>query len=218
VFWDKFKLFEKQQKNINTYFQEENMNSEKNKFRNFWEKVKNYDYKGLLNSKGFLACMCLLLVAAAVGVTMLIPEKPDDEAGKILGNPILVGNDQSGVEESKSDESYFSDAILNRTKARDEAISVLQTIVDSGDALADTKEQALSDIAKIVEEMTIEANIEALIKAKGFSECVAVISGDKANVIVKTEGLLENEVAQIAEIVYSEAGIIPSNITLVEKA
>ncbi len=194
------------------------MNSEKNKFRNFWEKVKNYDYKGLLNSKGFLACMCLLLVAAAVGVTMLIPEKPDDEAGKILGNPILVGNDQSGVEESKSDESYFSDAILNRTKARDEAISVLQTIVDSGDALADTKEQALSDIAKIVEEMTIEANIEALIKAKGFSECVAVISGDKANVIVKTEGLLENEVAQIAEIVYSEAGIIPSNITLVEKA
>ncbi len=194
------------------------MNSEKNKFRNFWEKVKNYDYKGLLNSKGFLACMCLLLVAAAVGVTMLIPEKPDDEAGKILGNPILVGNDQSGVEESKSDESYFSDAILNRTKARDEAISVLQTIVDSGDALADTKEQALSDIAKIVEEMTIEANIEALIKAKGFSDCVAVISGDKANVIVKTEGLLENEVAQIAEIVYSEAGIIPSNITLVEKA
>lgn len=194
------------------------MNSEKNKFRNFWEKVKNYDYKGLLNSKGFLACMCLLLVAAAVGVTMLIPEKPDDEAGKILGNPILVGNDQSGVEESKSDKSYFSDAILNRTKARDEAISVLQTIVDSGDALADTKEQALSDIAKIVEEMTIEANIEALIKAKGFSECVAVISGDKANVIVKTEGLLENEVAQIAEIVYSEAGIIPSNITLVEKA
>ncbi len=194
------------------------MNSEKNKFQIFWEKVKNYDYKGLFNSKGFLACMCLVLVAAAVGVTMIIPEKTDDEAGKILGNPILVGNDQSGVEESGSDDSYFSDAILNRTKARDEAISVLQTIVDSGDALADTKEQALSDIAKIVEEMTIEANIEALIKAKGFSECIAVISGDKANVIVKTEGLLENEVAQIAEIVYSEAGISPANITLVEKA
>ncbi len=194
------------------------MNSEKNKFQIFWEKVKNYDYKGLFNSKGFLACMCLVLVAAAVGVTMIIPEKPDDEAGKILGNPILVGNDQSGVTDSSSDDSYFSDAILNRTKARDEAISVLQTIVDSGDALADTKEQALSDIAKIVEEMTIEANIEALIKAKGFTECIAVISGDKANVIVKTEGLLENEVAQIAEIVYSEAGISPSNITLVEKA
>ena len=103
------------------------MNSEKNKFRNFWEKVKNYDYKGLLNSKGFLACMCLLLVAAAVGVTMLIPEKTDDEAGKILGNPILVGNGQSGVEESRADESYFSDAILNRTKARDEAKEMLKT-------------------------------------------------------------------------------------------
>ncbi len=192
------------------------MNSE-NKFKVLWRKVKNYDYKKILNSKVFLGSVCLVLVVAAVGVSMLIPsgKNEDDEAGKILGNPILVGNNQSDVEK---DDSYFSDAMTNREKARDEAIAVLQTIVDSGDALADTKEQALSDIAKIVEEMTMEANIEALIKAKGFSECVTVISGDKANVIVKSDGLLETEVAQIAEIVYSEAGITPANITLVEKA
>lgn len=195
-----------------------NENNEKGKFKAFWEKVKDYDYKKLLNSKGFLAGVCCVLVVAAVGITALIPKGTnDDEAGKVLGNPILVGNNQSNVEGEPSDETYFSDAILNRTKARDEAIAVLQTIVDSTDALADTKEQALSDITKIVEEMTVEANIEALIKAKGFSECIAVISGDKANVIVKSDGLLETEVAQIAEIVYSEAGIIPSNITLVEK-
>jgi hypothetical protein len=196
----------------------ENNENESGKFKTFLEKIKNYDYKKLLNSKGFLAGVCCVLIATAVGVTMLIPtKKQDDEAGKILGNPILVGNNQSNVEETNTDESYFTDAIQNRTKARDEAISVLQTIVDSGDALADTKEQALSDIAQIVEEMTIEANIEALIKAKGFSECITVISGDKANVIVKSDGLLETEVVQIAEIVYSEAGIVPSNITLVEK-
>ncbi len=196
----------------------ENNENEQGKFKAFFKKIKEYDYKKLLNSKGFLAGVCCVLVATAVGVTMLIPAgNEDDEAGKVLGNPILVGNNQSNVEDSNSNDSYFSDAILNRTKARDEAISVLQTIVDSGDALADTKEQALSDIAQIVEEMTIEANIEALIKAKGFSECIAVISGDQANVIVKSDGLLETEVAQIAEIVYSEAGIKPSNVTLVEK-
>jgi stage III sporulation protein AH len=145
-------------------------------------------------------------------------EESDDEAGKVLGNPILVDKNQSDVEVSAVDsDAYFSTVILNRTKARDEAISVLQTIVDSKDALADTKEQALTDIAKIVEEMTAEANIEALIKAKGFSECVAVISGNKANIIVESEGLLQTEVAQIAEIVYSEAGITPENITLVEQ-
>lgn len=194
-----------------------NETNEKGKFQSFLEKVKDFDYKGLLNSKGFLAGVCCVLVAAAVGVTMLLPDGKGDEAGKVLGNPILVGNNQSNVEETPDDDSYFSDAVTNRSKARDEAIAVLQTIVDSGDALADTKEQALSDIAKIVEEMTLEANIEALIKAKGFSDCVAVISGDKANVIVKSDGLLETEVAQIAEIVYSEAGIVPSNVTLVEK-
>lgn len=196
-----------------------NQETKKTKFQLFAEKVKNYDYKKLFNSKGFLAGVCVVLVAVAVGVTMIIPEPTDDdEAGKILGNPILVGNDQSGVEDTNTNETYFSEAIQNRAKARDEALAVLQTIVDSGDALADTKEQALADIAQIVEEMTIEANIEALIKAKGFEDCIAVISGDKANVIVKSEGLLENEVAQIAEIVYSEAGIVPANVTLVEKA
>lgn len=197
----------------------ENNENEKRKLNSLLEKIKEFDYKKLLNSKAFLAGVCLVLVATAIGITMIIPTngEADDEAGKVLGNPILVGNNQSDVEDAEKNDNYFTDAIINRTKARDEAISVLQTIVDSGDALADTKEQALSDIAKIVEEMTVEANIEALIKAKGFSECVAVISGDKANVIVKTDGLLETEVAQIAEIVYAEAGIIPSNITLVEK-
>lgn len=197
----------------------ENNENERGKLNSLLEKIKEFDYKKLLNSKAFLAGVCCVLVATAIGITMIIPTSgdADDEAGKVLGNPILVGNNQSDVEDAEKTDNYFTDAIINRTKARDEAISVLQTIVDSGDALADTKEQALSDIAKIVEEMTVEANIEALIKAKGFSECVAVISGDKANVIVKTDGLLETEVAQIAEIVYAEAGIIPSNITLVEK-
>ena len=200
-----------------------NSENEKSKFKEFLEKVKNYDYKKLFSSKAMLSGICCVLVATAIGVTMITSSKPnetseDDEAGKVLGNPILVGNNQSDVADNAgAEDTYFEDAILNRSKARDEAISVLQTIVDSGDALADTKEQALSDIAKIVEEMTVEANIEALIKAKGFSECIAVISGDKANVIVKTDGLLETEVAQIAEIIYSEAGIVPSNITLVER-
>ncbi len=200
------------------------MKGSESKTKSLWEKVKSYDYKKLLNSKAVIIGGCCLLIAAAIGVTMLIPTSAnEDEAGKVLGNPILVGGNQSGVVESEDtdvveDDEYFSTAILNRSKARDEAISVLQTIVDSGDALADTKEQALADIAQIVEEMTLEANIEALVKAKGFSECVAVISGNKANVIVQSEGLLETEVAQIAEIVYSEAGITPSNLTLVERS
>jgi stage III sporulation protein AH len=63
-----------------------------------------------------------------------------------------------------------------------------------------------------------EANIETLLKAKGFVECVAVISNSTATVIVKSEGLLPSDLAQITEIVYEQAGISPADIKVIEKA
>ena len=79
------------------------------------------------------------------------------------------------------------------------------------------KEQALADIATIAATIETEANIESLIKAKGFEECVAVINGDKANIIVKSDGLKPNELSQILEIVYLQADILPANVTISEK-
>ena len=63
-----------------------------------------------------------------------------------------------------------------------------------------------------------EANIETLVTAKGFAQCVAVVNGDSANVIVKSDGLLPNEIAQINEIVYEQAGIVPANVKIIEKS
>lgn len=56
-----------------------------------------------------------------------------------------------------------------------------------------------------------------MIKAKGFEDCLAVMTGEKINVIVKTPGLLTSEVAQITEIVTQETGFSPENIVIVEK-
>jgi hypothetical protein len=46
---------------------------------------------------------------------------------------------------------------------------------------------------------------------------VAVISGDKANIVVKSEGLKPNQLSQILEIVYLQADILPANVTISEK-
>ena len=69
----------------------------------------------------------------------------------------------------------------------------------------------------IVSEMTKEANAEALIKAKGFEDCIVVISDASANVIVKSSGLSEAEVAQILDAVYTETGVTPDKIKIIEK-
>ena len=96
-------------------------------------------------------------------------------------------------------------------------MEVLQGVVDDAASLDAAKEQALADIAAIAATIEKEANIESLIKAKGFEECVAVINGDKASIIVKSEGLKPNQLSQILEIVYLQADILPANVTISEK-
>ena len=115
-------------------------------------------------------------------------------------------------------ESYFTATRTSREKARDEALDVLQTVVDSEDALQETKDAALADISRIALDIEQESNIETLVKAKGFANCVAVINGDTVSVIVESDGLLANQVAQIKEIVYEQTGIAPAGIKIIEKS
>ena len=91
-------------------------------------------------------------------------------------------------------------------------------VVDSENADDETVAQALSDISKLAMTMEMEANIETLVMAKGFEQCVAVINGDSARIIVSGSQLTQAQIAQINEVVYEQANILPVNITITEKA
>ena len=95
---------------------------------------------------------------------------------------------------------------------------MLQLVIDSDSAVESAKAEAIADVSRIADEIASEANIETLIKAKGFEECIAVISDGNANIVVKSDGaLMQNEVAQIMEIVVEQSGISPENIKITEK-
>ena len=116
-----------------------------------------------------------------------------------------------------AEESYFASAAYERQRSRDETLELLQTVVDSSETMPDAKNKALSDMTALAAAMEAETNIETLVKAKGFDDCIAVISGDNINVVVKTTGLLTYEVAQIREIVMNEMKIPAENIKIIEK-
>ena len=175
------------------------------------------------NIRNIVIVLSVLLIGAAVYVNWALFGGNDADAnaagnkdsainGTVLGNG---ENEQAGNTEEKTD--YFAASQIERQRARDEAIEVLQGVVDDAASLDAAKEQALADIAAIAANIELEANIESLIKAKGFEECVAVINGDKANIIVKSEGLKPNQLSQILEIVYLQADILPANVTISEK-
>ena len=127
-------------------------------------------------------------------------------------------SDKNNEKESdKSVDTYFSSVELDRKRTRDEALEVLQGVVDNTASSEDAKSKALAEITTIAKVMEAEANIETLIEAKGFAECVAVITDDSASIVVKSDGLQAAQISQINEIVYEQSGISPVNVKIIQR-
>lgn len=184
-----------------------------------WNKIKNVLTKNMKRNIAILGT--LVLIAGAVYLNWILFADGDTYApgdyvsGGEAGNNAEKPNNDASAENS---DSYFALAVIDRSEARAEALDVLSKITTSEEANDEAKQNAYAEMAKIAEEIECESNIETLIKAKGFEECVVVLGNGKANIIVSGENLLPSEVAQIREIVYTQASISPENITIIEKS
>lgn len=115
-------------------------------------------------------------------------------------------------------EEFFEQARLSRTKSRDEALDTLQKSLKSAKLSDEEKDKLTAELTATIDHITAESDIENLVKAKGFVDCVAFIDGDAVDVTVMTtsDGLTKEEVAQIRDIVLSKCKVTAQNITIVE--
>lgn len=114
-------------------------------------------------------------------------------------------------------EEYFAQVRLERSEARDRASATLTTVAGSDGASPETVDMALQSMAELAQRAVQEAEIENLIRAKGFIDCVVYISDQGVKVTVAKEGGLDGtSAAQITEIVVSETGITPDKLTVTE--
>lgn len=134
----------------------------------------------------------------------------DDNLG---GSQATGGETDDGAEEN----NYFTSTVLTRKQSRDEAIDVLKMVTENDAATEEAKAEAAEKISQIAVDIQNEANIESLVKAKGFEDCVAVIAENSVSVIVKAEELRANQAAQILTIVYETTGISPENVSIINK-
>lgn len=178
---------------------------------NFFEKVKEFFAK--IGRRNLIIIGAVLLVGVAICLNWVLFANNNDDG--------FDYNEGAGaeVEENQTSEvlAYFASTQVSRDRARDEALAVLQNVVDTAETDSAERNQALEDIATIANNIEAEANIEAMVMAKGFEQCVAIINDGICTVIVMTEGLLPNQMAQINEIVYEQTGIKPVNVKYIEK-
>lgn len=175
--------------------------------------------------KNVIAAAVLVTVCAGIYVNWLYT---DDQAAadltdtlnedKILSSDMLVMADGTTVDGdiATSVTDYFAAVRLSRQEARDGAVTLLQEAMAYNNDTQDAQTNA--QLEQIVQTALCEAQIESLVIAKGYTDCVAYMSDDGISVAVASPegGLQQTDVAVIADIIISQSGMTMEEIRVVE--
>ena len=178
--------------------------------------------------KNMIAAAVLLVVCAGIYMNWMYSnaENVDNltdvlDAQKVMSEDGLVLdaqnlNDLSGNTDNNTITDYFAAVRLSRQEARDSAVNLLQEAMAYGDGAQ--SQQSSDQLEQIVQTALCEAQIESLIIAKGYTDCVAYMSDDGISVAVATPegGMQQNDVAVIADIVITQTGFTMEDIRVVE--
>ena len=168
-----------------------------------------------------------VLVCAAVALNWKYSgqeaaQKAEEAGTKILGEATLVSGQENGTEESANESEvytgsdYFASARLTRQQARDNAIGLLQEAAGQENADQSVVNEASQGIQVLASYTMKEAQVENLVTAKGYKECVAFMGDDGISVVVSTDSgeLTEEDVAKITDIAVSETGLSVSDVKI----
>ncbi len=139
-------------------------------------------------------------------------QNPNSLTASAMGQAMYVNADAT----SSTTAEYFSSVREQRAKAREEATMALQEIINNVKSDSQGVASATQKAGEIAKSIETESNIESLVKAKGFADCVAIISDGSVSVVVKTSALLPNDMVQIQEIAKEQTGFSLENIKIIE--
>lgn len=198
--------------------------------------------------RNMVVALIMLFVCAAVYLNWSYSQEVEagsestEGQGKLLGEAALVGGtsddpllesetaadnqdaqDTPAGQDPQTDSAqegtgYFSSARLNRQQARDSALSLLQEAAADEGVEQAVKDEANASIQTMAANTLSEAQIENLVIAKGYADCVCFIGDESASVVVAAVegGLTETDTARIMEIVKEETGLTATQIKIIE--
>lgn len=166
-----------------------------------------------IKKRGAIYGVIALLLCVAVYLNWSYVDTPDELLAADQTNP-----DSTETSGTAKDQDYFAASRLSREQARDEAVSTLKELSESETADQTAKDEAAAQISALAEDSVTEANIESMIRAKGYEDAVVMIGDESVNVVVAPPegGLQATDVTVIKDIVAAEAGVTAGQIKIVE--
>ena len=178
--------------------------------------------------KNLVAAAVLVTVCSGIYLNWLYTEDAATanltdtlDTEKVMGEDTLVLSEDmaalvAGEELQTTAEDYFAAVRLSRQEARDSALNLLQEAMAYSD---ETKSaESAVELEQIVQTALSEAQIESLVIAKGYTDCVAYMTNEGISVAVASPegGLKQEDVAVIADIVLNQSDYTLQDIRVVE--
>ena len=173
----------------------------------------------------------LVTVCAGIYVNWLYTEENTAESladtldvQKVMSDEnLILSEDMAAIANGEAVDTtvtdYFGSVRLSRQQARDSAVNLLQDAMAYSTAAEGSKDvESAMELEEIVQTALSEAQIESLIIAKGYADCVAYMSREGISVAVSSPegGLQQEDVAVIADIVLTQSDYSMDDIRVVE--
>lgn len=179
--------------------------------------------------KNVIAAAVLVTVCAGIYINWNYSKEQETadlvdtlDAEKVMSDELLALEDAQAAVLSEDLQTntitdYFAAVRLSRQEARDSAVNLLQEAMAYTEDAAEVKESS-GQLDELVETALCEAQIESLIIAKGYADCVAYMSDEGISVAVAAPegGLQSEDVAVIADIVMTQSDYVMEEIRVVE--
>ena len=147
-------------------------------------------------------------VSAVSQETVPVTDELMTEAEAVSGANKNYGEAQLVSVANNSGSKFFEEARLKR----------IQKALKSASLSTEEKKEYTSQLTGNLADLNAENEIETLVKAKGFADCLCFLQSGRADLTVMTSGdaLTAAQVAQIRDIVLSKSSVTAQNITVVE--
>ena len=153
-------------------------------------------------------------VSKELGEAEFVNTSSDKKAGESTAQKSTEqsSSKESTASASKSSDEDFSQAKVNRQQTQDDIAEMTKKILESSEESDTAKAEAVAKAAELATVMEQQTNVESLIKAKGFEECMVFIQNGECSIVVRDSDLTADDALIIKDIATGQTGITVDKI------
>lgn len=172
---------------------------------NIKEKLKNVKFTKP-GKRQLILCGLILMIAIAGYINLNYEGNQDT---------VTVSAPVSDNTATKT-EDVFTSSQIDKNESRSSSMDIYREIIDNPNSSDEAKLKAENDLSACAKAIENETILENMLKSKGFEEVMVYIATDSVNVVVRTDGLIPSQVAQIKDLVVETTGFDTSRVKIAE--